>query len=545
MYKTLNAKFKSKGCEISSNTFIIIISLYLSYVLNLSFIKSLFLNFEVTNISQLLCLVFAVPMISVPIILILNLILVKYTIKTISCLFLLISSATNYFMYELGTLIDYDMVRSTFETTVREATDLITLPAILWTVILGVIPVVLVCKVKIKFYSFKKELIRRSSLAGILILVTLIYCGVFGKILFSFGRNNENIGFQYNTLNYTVNTIRFIKNTLKPKKKFKILDENVYSQIEDKDIHVVVLVVGETARTKNFSIYGYEKETTPLLGKNPELIKITNTTSCATITYKSVPCMFSPKDRQHFDVENAEYEENLLDFLTKAGWNVDWYENDDGCKAVCKRVNYYKASKLGQNSDQCFGDYCYDGILLDFLDQKLKEITQNTVIVLHTMGSHGPTYYKRYPKQFEKFTPTCDTENIPNCSLEEVVNTYDNTILYTDYIISSVIDKLKEYKNMDSSVLYASDHGESLGEKGIYLHGLPYSVAPEEQKRVPFVMWLSKKTIKNLNIDFECLKNKDWQVSSHDNWFHTVLGLTKTNSSLYKKDLDLLSTCKK
>ena len=536
---------KIRSYEISSSKFILLSALYLSYVLNLAFFKTVFSNFEVSSFFQGLCLVLFIPVSMIPVYVLLNLVLFKYTIKTISSILIFLSAATNYFMFKMGTLIDLDMIQSIFETTLRESSDLITFPSICWTIIFGVIPILFLLAIKIKFLDFKKEFIKRGIIIGVGVVVLVGYIGVFGKTLFSFGRNNTKLRSQYNTLNYIVNTVRFTQEKLRPPREFKILDDNVTSNIEDNNVRVVVLVVGETAREKNFSLYGYERQTTPLLENNSEIITIRNVFSCGTVTSRSVPCMFSSKGRDKFDVEDAKYEENLLDIIKKAGWNVVWYENDDGCKKICNRIESYKSYKLGKNSRYCFDDYCFDDALLEFMDDRLKQIKQNTLIVLHTIGSHGPSYYKRYPREFAKFKPTCDTTDIQKCSSQELINTYDNTILYTDYIINSAIERLKKYKNFHTSLMYASDHGESLGEKGMYLHGIPYSVAPDEQKRVPFILWLSKNTMDDMNIDFTCLKNKIWDRTSHDNWFHTALGLTQTQTSLYDKSLDLVTECRK
>ncbi len=536
---------KLRNYEVSSSIFILFTALYLSYVLNLAFFKTVLSNFEVSSFLQGLCLVLFIPVSMIPVYVLLNLILFKYTIKTLSVVLIFISAATNYFMFNLGTLIDLDMIQSIFETTLRESSDLVTLPSICWVFLLGVIPILFVLVIKIKFLDFKKECIRRGIIIGIGVAVLAGYVGIFGKTLFSFGRNNTKLRSQYNTLNYIVNTVRFVQEKLRPPREFKILDSNVGSNIKDDKIRVVVLVVGETAREKNLSLYGYDRQTTPLLDKNPEIITIRNVFSCGTVTSRSVPCMFSSKGRDKFDVDDAKYEENLLDIIKKSGWDIVWYENDDGCKKICNRIESYKSYKLGKDSKYCFDDYCYDDALLEFMDDRLKTIKQNTLIVLHTIGSHGPSYYKRYPQEFAKFKPTCDTTDIQKCSSQELINTYDNTILYTDYIINSAIERLKKYKKFHTSLMYASDHGESLGEKGMYLHGLPYSVAPDEQKKVPFILWLSKNTMENMNIDFNCLKNKTWDKASHDNWFHTALGLTQTKTFLYDENLDLVKSCRK
>lgn len=532
-----------KNLQISSTKFIFFLSLYLGFVLNAAFFKTLFSNFELSSVFHFLCLFFLCVIVPLPLFAFLNIILVKRTIKFLSCLILLISSGTNYIMFKMGVHLDRSMMANVFETNLRESMELISTPLVLNVLIFGVIPALLICKTKIRFSSLKVELIRRSCAIGVSVLVVLAYLLVFGKFVIPFARNHREIRSQYNTLNYIMNTTRYAVKVIKTPKHFTVLDENPKSASSSKNVHVFVLVVGETARTKNFSLYGYEKETNPLLKKEKNLIVVDKATSCGTATAISVPCMFSAKNRSHFDKSKAPYEENLLDIVKKAGWDVVWLENDDGCKGVCDRVEYHNIVESNDSKD-CFGDFCRDEALMPYLDNTLKKITKNTVIVLHTMGSHGPAYYKRYPKEFEKFKPTCDTANTQNCTNEELVNTYDNTILYTDYIISKVIDSLKSYKNYETSLLYLSDHGESLGEGGLYLHGMPYKIAPDEQKNVPFFMWFSDKALKGLHMKLECLKNTAFENPSHDNLFHTVLGITETKTKLYDPKLDLISYCR-
>ena len=533
-----------KNLQISSTKFIFFLSLYLGFVLNVAFFNTLFSNFELSSVFHVLCMVFLCLIVPLPLFVFLNMILVKRTIKFLSCLILLISSGTNYIMFQMGVHLDRSMIQNVFETNVRESMELISFPLVLNVLILGIIPALFICKTKIKFSSFKVELIRRSCMIGISVLVVLAYLLFFGKFAIPFARNHREIRSQYNTLNYITNTVRCIVKAIKTPKHFTIIDENPVSTPSGKNVHVFVLVVGETARTKNFSLYGYEKETNPLLQQEKNLIAVDNATSCGTATAMSVPCMFSTKSRTHFDKNVAAYEENLLDIVKKAGWDIIWFENDDGCKNVCDRVEYHNIVSANETSE-CFGDFCRDEALMPYLENALKKLNKNTMIVLHTMGSHGPAYYKRYPKEFEKFNPACDTANIQNCTSEELVNTYDNTILYTDYIISKVINSLKAYKYYETSLLYLSDHGESLGEGGLYLHGVPYKIAPDEQKKVPFILWFSDKALKNLKLNFECLKSTAFDNPSHDNLFHTVLGITETQSKVYEPKLDLISYCKK
>ncbi len=313
---------------------------------------------------------------------------------------------------------------------------------------------------------------------------------------------------------------------------------------DNSKIKLLVLIVGETARAQNFALYGYNRPTNPELTKQ-NIITFTDTSSCGTATAVSLPCMFSHQERTKFKVGDARYTQNLVDILQSAGNYVFWRENDDGCKGICDRVDY---EDVTQNPGQqfCFSDYCQDDALLNGLEQKISNLTRNSVIILHTMGSHGPTYYKRYPDKYKKFTPTCDSADIQNCTKKQIVNTYDNTIVYTDHIISSAIDILKQYPQYQSSLIYISDHGESLGENGIYLHGLPYRIAPDTQTKIPFLLWMSDQKKQTGKIDEQCLRqNASSRQFSHDNLFHSVLGLMNTVTTVYKPELDIFAPCRR
>lgn len=542
-------KIKLKDISLSSRQLILCLSLYLSYVLNIEFLKIFISKFQILNFYHLMSFIGMFLVVSFPIMLVLNIILFKYTIKVFSCLILIISAVTNYIMVSTGVLIDSDMIRNVFETNTREAFDLVTLGGVFCVFLTGIIPALFVSKINIRFDRFKVELIKRVISCSLIVVLSLLYIVVFAKNNIPFIRNNTSLKTSYNTLNYLVGTSNYLKSTLKSDNIFKILDDSVVKNTPTPlNNHVIVLVVGETARSKNFSLGSYPRETNPLLKKQANLIYVSDVTSCGTSTSISVPCMFSSKGRDQFDVDEAKQEENALDLIKKAGWDIVWFENDNGCKKVCQRLTHLDVYDEN-NSKFCQDNYCYDEVFLQHLDEKLKSIkpNQDSLIVLHTIGSHGPSYYKRYPKEFERFVPACNTSEVQNCSNEELVNTYDNTILYTDYVLSTLIDQLKEYKNFETSLIYISDHGESLGEKGLYLHGMPYAIAPEEQKHVPLIMWFSDKMLKDSYIDFKCLselKSKDLDLS-HDNMFHTLLGLSSTSSVLYNSNLDILFPCRK
>ena len=308
---------------------------------------------------------------------------------------------------------------------------------------------------------------------------------------------------------------------------------------------VTVLVIGETARAANFSLNGYARETNPQLGKVPGLINFPRVMSCGTATAQSVPCRFSGAGRANTSSDISLRREGLLHMLQRAGFEVTWRENQAGCKGVCKNIptevtTDAKLIPFYNNGES------NDAILLQGLEEKIANATGDSVIVLHMMGSHGPAYYKRYPAEFEKFTPVCASSQFSRCTSEEIINAYDNTIAYTDHVLAELAGALQrlDAKGHPASMIYVSDHGESLGEKNIYLHGMPYAIAPEAQKHVPMVMWLSPAFQTTFGLDTGCLAGHAKGEFSHDNFFHSVLGLLDIATSTYDTALDIFAPCR-
>ncbi|MDR2015755.1 MAG: phosphoethanolamine--lipid A transferase [Azoarcus sp.] len=538
-FKKLNSKL-----TIKNHWFILLTSIYFVFVLNCSFWRFIFNNIEITSFSTFV-FIFSIPfIIFVPLYVFFNLIVQPYIGKPLLIFFLLTSSATNYWMYNLGVHIDATMIRNAFETNTREVFDLINFSSLTWVFVTGLVPAILVASAKIQYQSWGREIVRRV----ICVLVALLVAGGFLATSYkgyaSFVRNNREVRKILNTVNYIYSTAHYFQEQSLSTREFQRLDENVLRvSFEGQSITVFVFVLGEAARAKNFSLYGYEKETNPLL-KKQDIIHFKDVDSCGTSTAVSVPCVFSHLKRTEFDVVDAKYTENLLDILQTAGYKVLWLENDDGCKGVCSRIEVQDMVKIN-NPEYCNGMYCHDEALLDSLQKIIPNIKQDTVIVLHTMGSHGPTYYKRYPDNFKKFMPTCDTADIQKCTQEQVINTYDNTILYTDYIISSVIDMLKKYPEYESGLLYVSDHGESLGENNIYLHGIPYKLAPKEQKHIPMILWMNENMKHRDYVNYDCLReNADKNYYSHDNLYHSVIGLLEIKTYTYSKEYDVFGNCR-
>jgi lipid A ethanolaminephosphotransferase len=307
---------------------------------------------------------------------------------------------------------------------------------------------------------------------------------------------------------------------------------------------LTVLVVGESARAENFGVLGYNRDTTPKLGKEAGLIAFTDVHSCGTETAVSVPCMFSNMGRKDYNASKAKNEEGLLDVLKRAGLEVIWRDNQSGCKGTCDRVTLDDVSNL-KDPVLCANSECRDEILLQGLQHFIDTLDKDTVLVLHQMGSHGPEYFKRYPKEYERFTPVCESNALNNCSRESIVNGYDNTLVYTDHVLSTLIDLLRSNQDkVDTAMLYLSDHGESLGEYNLFLHGTPYMLAPDQQKHVAMLAWFSDSYQKSFSVDTHCLQLSREKPLSQDNLFHSMLGLLEVNSKVYNQDLDLFAGCR-
>jgi lipid A ethanolaminephosphotransferase len=308
---------------------------------------------------------------------------------------------------------------------------------------------------------------------------------------------------------------------------------------------VLVLVLGETARAANFSLLGYPRNTNPQLA-GLDVVAFGGVSSCGTATEVSVPCMFSPYGRADYDERRIRQSEGLLDVLVHAGYAVKWRDNQSGCKGVCRGAGVdYRKLDATFAPELCDADECFDEILVKSLDEELATVRGNTVVVLHMMGNHGPAYYRRYPQAFRQFRPDCQTATLRDCDRAEVVNAYDNAILYTDHVLAEMVESLREHSaDVDGALLYVSDHGESLGESGLYLHGIPYAIAPDLQTHVPMIAWVSDGFATTAGLARNCMRQAADLPASHDNLFDTVLGLMTVETVAYRPDRDLLHACR-
>jgi lipid A ethanolaminephosphotransferase len=203
--------------------------------------------------------------------------------------------------------------------------------------------------------------------------------------------------------------------------------------------------------------------------------------------------MFSFGGRENFDRGAADTTENVLDVLSRAGVSILWRDNNSSSKGVADRVTF-EDFRSPQVNPECDVE-CRDVGMLHDLQAYIDAQDGDILIVLHQMGNHGPAYYKRYPKDFEKFMPVCESEELSLCTDEQIGNSYDNAILYTDYFLAQVIALLKaNTPRFETAMLYIGDHGESLGENGLYQHGMPYVLAPHEQTAVPMIVWAGESS---------------------------------------------------
>ncbi|KQX16266.1 MULTISPECIES: phosphoethanolamine--lipid A transferase [unclassified Ensifer] len=473
---------------------------------------------------------------------------VKYVMKPVMIFLIMVSAAASYFIDTFGVIIDKDMIGNAAVTTQAEASHLLTGSLATHLLLYGVLPSLLVIWFKLRYRPFLSNAAVNLAVIIPCLLVSggLVYAN-FANVAYVI-REHKDLMKRFNPTGPVSAAVRYASSTYKQRNivvQPLATDARQGARIEAAGKPVVVVVVaGETARAMNFSLNGYGRETNPEL-KALGVVNYTDTTSCGTATATSLPCMFSVYPRDEYSDWKARSTENLMNVLTRAGVSTTWWDNNTGSKGIADLINF--ASMTDQkNSPLCKNGECLDEIFLGELDKKLSATKKNSVIVLHQLGSHGPSYYLRYPEKFRRFTPDCRTAELMKCSVEEITNAYDNTILYTDYVVASVARLLEKHQDqIAGAMIYMSDHGESLGENGIYLHGAPYAIAPREQTQVPFIAWFSKPYQAAMGVDTACLAKDTAQPKSHDNLFHTVLGMMNVETKVYKPGLDAFASCTK
>lgn len=467
--------------------------------------------------------------------------------KPVLALFFVTTPILAYFMAAHGVLIDPTMIRNTVETDPREVGELITPRMIAYLALLGAPPLVWLARVRIERRSLRAGLAR----FGLVLAATCVGVGAIAAFQYqdyaSFLRNHRDLRYRLAPLNIVGSSYNFAKEALRTPRELRTLGADARlapAATASPRRKLVIVVVGETARAANFSLGGYGRQTNPELAKRNVLF-FSDVSSCSTSTAKSLPCMFSNLGSAAFDQVTARGQENVLDVLQRAGVKVLWRENNSGCKGVCDRVETEVLSRL-QTPGLCNEGECFDEILLDGLQERIDRTGDDMVVVLHQKGSHGPGYHLRYPDRFNVYAPTCRTTSLEQCSADEIRNAYDNTILYTDFILSKSIDLLeKNSATRDTALLYVSDHGESLGENGLFLHGIPPLFAPDVQTHVPMIVWLSPELERAGGLDRAALDAGTASKLSHDNLFHSLIGLFDVETSVYRASLDVFHSARR
>jgi lipid A ethanolaminephosphotransferase len=473
-----------------------------------------------------------------------------YVMKPVAIALLLASSACTYFMSEYGVVIDSGMLTNILETDRHEAADLTSLKFVKHVALFGGVPALLVALTALHLRSPLAEIGRRlaSGLAIGVLVIALIYA--FLMNFTSVFRQHEALRHELVPFNYIGALHKVVRGhsaavIARPLAPYGIDAARGSSWESRQGKSLTVLVIGETARAENLALNGYARPTNPKLSKLPDLISFSDVRSCGTATAQSVPCMFSGVGRERSTTDIAHRQEGLLDLLKRSGFGLLWRDNQAGCKGVCSRV---AVEVVAERETKAFYESAisYDDRLVDGLAERAARLGDHAVIVLHMIGSHGPAYWNRYPPEFEVFAPACKETQFSRCSRDSIVNAYDNTLVYTDHVLARLIEVLKqrEAEGVATSMLYVSDHGESLGERGVYLHGMPYAIAPSEQTHVPMLVWLSKRFEQSFAVSSDCLAGQRRRSLSHDNVFHSVLGLLDVTTRVYDRTLDLFAPCR-
>jgi len=464
--------------------------------------------------------------------------------RPVAAVLILIASGATYFEQAYGVLIDREMVRNVFETTAAESRHLVTLGAVRSVALTGVLPASLLFWPRVRRVQ-RWHLLWRWPL-GIALSLALVVGGLFAdyKTFSAVLRERQDLMSSYQpgaTLTAVVRyarqqwmasalTFRPIATDAAPGARLAAADRPI----------LLVLFVGETLRAQNFGLNGYARQTTPGLAAR-EVINFPDVSACGTSTAVSLPCMFSLQTQATYARDRFLAQENLLDVLVRAGFVVRWIDNNTGDQQIAARTGWDRVDPA-LDPAACAVE-CTDAVFLPLIEQTLANLERNTVLVLHMIGSHGPAYHLRYPPERAAFTPDCQSREFARCTVDEIVNAYDNTALQTDHVLSRTIDLLSGSTQALTAMLFLSDHGESLGEGGLYLHAAPMFMAPETQTRVPMVLWTDTDFRDAMDLDESCLRAAAARPTSHDALFHILLGLLDVRTQTRNPALDLVADC--
>ena len=474
-----------------------------------------------------------------------HLIATRYTVRPLLAALIAISGVSGYFMHRYGVVLDAQMLRNVLHTDLREAAELLgtdTASALALVLLAAASPWCF----RLRRRALGRALLVRAGALGTSLLLGVVAVAIAFQDLSSVLRNDRSLRHMFTPANVIWSLVRVIADDAHTNAALRApaeKAERVLVAAPKRRPVLFVMVLGETARAANFALNGYARTTNPELARL-DVINFAHVTACGTSTEISLPCMFSPFGRAAYDANRIRRQESLLQLLDRAGLRVIWVDNQSGCKGVCEGLEFRDVSRQ-QIPGLCADGHCYDEVLLRSLKSIAAEAATDTVVILHQMGNHGPAYFRRYPPELRRFVPACERQELRQCSREEIVNAYDNAIAYTDHFVADTIRFLNGIRSQfDVALLYVSDHGESLGELGLYLHGMPFSIAPREQLEVPMLWWIPADAARGIDVDVACLRARALRDASHDNIYHSLLGLLAVRTQRYRSDLDLFDGCR-
>ena len=456
----------------------------------------------------------------------------------------LVTAAAAFYMDRYHVYIDRDMVANVLVTEPKEAQELITPDFLVALLVYGLLPSLLVWWSRAPDRSLGRGVAMHLLGVGVALLLALGAIGLAYQPLSSLMRNETSLRHLITPGNWIVSFARAVRGKHREDlPRQPIATDAGLVRPEGARPRLVVVVEGETVRAANWGLNGYERQTTPRLAAL-DGVNYPDVEACGTNTEVSLPCMFSAQGLRNYDRDAIRGSESMLHLLDRLGVATLWRDNQTGCKGICDGLpfeSYLHASVPAH----CDGDRCFDSVLLHDLDAAVARMPGDAVVVLHMLGNHGPSYYARYPEAFKRFTPACEVDELGDCERQAIVNAYDNAILYTDTVVADTVAWLEgQSATRDTALIYLSDHGESLGEAGLYLHGVPRMIAPEEQLKVPMWLWLSPELRDADGIDMACLRKDAAAPRTHDVLFSTVLGLMRVETMARDPALDLLDRCR-
>ena len=471
-----------------------------------------------------------------------------WLVRPVLALSLVLGAVASHFQDRLGVVIDREMLQNALNTTGNESRHLFTMDFVLRLVMFGLVPAGLVLWVKVKPMRWWVRLLHYPLTIALALAVFFGALMVDSRTFASMFRERRDISSAVIPTTPIVGAVRLAKLKL-------ITNQLVAAPIGQDAVKgrriaaagkplLTLIVVGETSRAANWSLGTYDRPTNPELARR-DIVYLDKVHSCGTSTAVSMPCMFAHYGMEHHSETAARSNQDLLDIFAKTGFDVKWYDNNTGSLGIAARVPETRFTAT-DDPIACASGECTDAVFLPTLDKALAEITKDTAIVYHQIGSHGPAYYLRYPEDFRPFPDDCRSADFGKCTPEQILNAYDNTVAYTDQFLATLIDRLAAQDHLAASMLFVSDHGESLGENGLYLHAAPYFMAPDLQTQVPMVLWTSPSYRAAMGLDQDCVKARAASLAgqvTHDSFFHTLLGLADVTTDLHNPDLDLTTGC--